>query len=143
MTLSSQPELNSSKTEEGEQKAKSHKAECKAKKRNRKAKGLELIKNRKWLTSNFIELNTHQHCFNYLEAKVKHFEEDQQLHQEALKVKKSQSMAHAGPTIQKMNGCYKMGRWTKDEHFRFLEALKLFGKEWKKVQEHVMSRTST
>jgi SHAQKYF class myb-like DNA-binding protein len=52
-------------------------------------------------------------------------------------------MAHAGPTIQKMNGCYKMGRWTKDEHFRFLEALKLFGKEWKKVQEHVMSRTST
>jgi hypothetical protein len=47
VTLSSQPELNSSKTEEGEQKAKNHKAECKAKKRNRKAKGLELIKNRK------------------------------------------------------------------------------------------------
>jgi len=35
------------------------------------------------------------------------------------------------------NGEFKMGRWTKDEHFRFLEALKLFGKEWKKVQEHV------
>jgi len=30
-------------------------------------------------------------------------------------------------------GIFKMGRWTKDEHFRFLEALKLFGKEWKKV----------
>ena len=91
VTLSSQPELISSKTEEGgdQHKAKNNKAECKAKKRNRKAKGLELIKNRKWLTSNFIELNTHQHCFNYLEAKVKHFEEDQQLHQEALKVKKS------------------------------------------------------
>jgi SHAQKYF class myb-like DNA-binding protein len=27
----------------------------------------------------------------------------------------------------------KQGRWTKEEHFRFLEALKLFGKEWKKV----------
>lgn len=36
-----------------------------------------------------------------------------------------------------------MGRWTKDEHFRFLEALKHFGKEWKKVQEHVGTRTST
>jgi len=36
-----------------------------------------------------------------------------------------------------------MGRWTKDEHFRFLEALKYFGKEWKKVQEHVKTRTST
>jgi|FrelakmetLWP11LW_1041352.scaffolds.fasta_scaffold04614_4 hypothetical protein len=26
------------------------------------------------------------------------------------------------------------GRWTKEEHFRFLEALKIYGKEWKKVQ---------
>lgn len=70
VTLSSQPELISSKTEEGgdQHKAKSNKAECKAKKRNRKAKGLELIKN---------------------QAKVKHFEEDHLLHQEALKVKKS------------------------------------------------------
>jgi len=38
---------------------------------------------------------------------------------------------------------FKHGRWTKDEHFRFLEALKRFGKEWKKVQEHVGTRTST
>lgn len=36
-----------------------------------------------------------------------------------------------------------MGRWTKDEHFRFLVALKLYGKEWRKVQEHVRTRTST
>lgn len=43
--------MNSSKTEEGEQKAKNHKAEGKAKKRNRKTKGLELMKNRKWLQS--------------------------------------------------------------------------------------------
>jgi len=41
------------------------------------------------------------------------------------------------------NGVFKMGRWTKEEHFRFLEALKFFGKEWKKVQEHVGTRTST
>ncbi|MFN7881116.1 MAG: SANT/Myb-like DNA-binding domain-containing protein [bacterium] len=37
----------------------------------------------------------------------------------------------------------RQGRWTKEEHYRFLEALKLFGKEWKKVQEHVKTRTST
>jgi SHAQKYF class myb-like DNA-binding protein len=41
------------------------------------------------------------------------------------------------------NGVFKMGRWTKEEHFRFLEALKYFGKEWKRVQEHVGTRTST
>lgn len=29
------------------------------------------------------------------------------------------------------------------EHVRFLEALKQFGKNWKKVEEHVATRTST
>ena len=27
----------------------------------------------------------------------------------------------------------KTGRWTMDEHFRFIEALQLYGKEWKRV----------
>lgn len=35
------------------------------------------------------------------------------------------------------------GRWTREEHFRFLEALKLYGKEWKRVQQHVGTRSST
>jgi SHAQKYF class myb-like DNA-binding protein len=35
------------------------------------------------------------------------------------------------------------GRWTREEHKRFLEALKLYGKEWRSVQVHVYSRTST
>ena len=38
---------------------------------------------------------------------------------------------------------YNSGRWTRLEHFKFLEALKLFGKEWQKVQQHVFTRTST
>lgn len=29
------------------------------------------------------------------------------------------------------------------EHVRFLEALKNYGKNWKKVEEHVATRTST
>lgn len=40
-------------------------------------------------------------------------------------------------------GIYNTGRWTKLEHFKFLEALKMFGKEWQKVQQHVNTRTST
>ena len=40
-------------------------------------------------------------------------------------------------------GHFKTGRWTRLEHFKFLEALKLFGKEWQAVQKHVYTRTST
>lgn len=35
------------------------------------------------------------------------------------------------------------GRWKQDEHHRFLEALRLYGREWKQVQLHVATRTST
>jgi SHAQKYF class myb-like DNA-binding protein len=40
-------------------------------------------------------------------------------------------------------GHYNSGRWTRLEHFKFLEALKIFGKEWQRVQQHVFTRTST
>lgn len=34
------------------------------------------------------------------------------------------------------------GRWTDEEHKKFLEAIKLFGKNWNKVHRHVGTRTS-
>ena len=37
----------------------------------------------------------------------------------------------------------KDGRWTKKEHALFVEALGLYGKDWKKVQAHVVTRTTT
>jgi len=33
------------------------------------------------------------------------------------------------------------GRWTKEEHQKFVEALKLFGKNWKSVEEYIGTRT--
>lgn len=33
------------------------------------------------------------------------------------------------------------GRWTKEEHRKFVEAVKLYGKNWKRVEEHVATRT--
>ena len=37
----------------------------------------------------------------------------------------------------------KNGRWTKEEHNRFIDAIILYGNDWKKVQKHVATRTST
>lgn len=36
----------------------------------------------------------------------------------------------------------KAGRWTDEEHAKFLEALELYGKYWNKVHKHVGTRTS-
>jgi SHAQKYF class myb-like DNA-binding protein len=35
------------------------------------------------------------------------------------------------------------GRWTNEEHQLFLEAIFMFGNEWRKVQEHIKTRSST
>lgn len=43
----------------------------------------------------------------------------------------------------KINNEGNAGRWTKHEHKRFLEALNLHKKDWKKVQQYVGTRTTT
>ncbi len=59
---------------------------------------------------------------------------------------KKKSKAKAEPVESEPapdEGHPKDGRWTKEEHELFVEALKLYGKDWKKVQEHVGTRTTT
>ena len=38
---------------------------------------------------------------------------------------------------------YSAGRWTEEEHNRFLEAIYKFGKDWKRVQEYIETRNSS
>ena len=38
---------------------------------------------------------------------------------------------------------YSSGRWTEDEHRRFLEAMQLYGKNWKLVQNYIGTRVSS
>ena len=40
-------------------------------------------------------------------------------------------------------GDYNSGRWKPEEHKRFVEAIIKFGNEWKEVQKHVGTRSST
>mmetsp|Transcript_18715 Transcript_18715/g.28688 ORF Transcript_18715/g.28688 Transcript_18715/m.28688 type:complete len:93 (+) Transcript_18715:238-516(+) len=35
---------------------------------------------------------------------------------------------------------FNFGKWSEEEHHLFLEALKLFGKDWEAIQGHVRSR---
>ena len=44
-------------------------------------------------------------------------------------------------TINAMVPGKSAGRWTSEEHQKFLDALELFGKDWKKVESHLGTRT--
>ncbi|KAK6918698.1 SANT/Myb domain [Dillenia turbinata] len=33
-------------------------------------------------------------------------------------------------------------RWTEEEHHRFLEALKLYGRAWQRIEEHIGTKTA-
>jgi len=35
----------------------------------------------------------------------------------------------------------KVGKWTSEEHSKFLEALRMFGKDWTKIAAYMKSRT--
>lgn len=39
------------------------------------------------------------------------------------------------------NGGYHSGKWTEDEHERFLKAIKIYGNLWKKVRDYVQTRS--
>jgi SHAQKYF class myb-like DNA-binding protein len=41
------------------------------------------------------------------------------------------------------NNKYSTGRWSQEEHNKFIEAMFLYGNEWKRVQQHIKTRSST
>ena len=45
--------------------------------------------------------------------------------------------------ISESNKVFRHGRWTEEEHNKFLEALTKYGKKWKKIEEYVGTRSST
>ena len=36
---------------------------------------------------------------------------------------------------------YYQGRWTDEEHDKFIEGLSMFGKDWRRIEEFIGSRT--
>jgi SHAQKYF class myb-like DNA-binding protein len=44
---------------------------------------------------------------------------------------------------RRKEGSFNTGRWTQEEHKKFIDALLKYGNEWKNVQNHVGSRSSS
>jgi SHAQKYF class myb-like DNA-binding protein len=59
------------------------------------------------------------------------------------KTKKSKDSSNKGKSIRRREGSFHCGRWQPDEHQRFIEAILKYGNEWKEVQKHVGTRSST
>lgn len=38
-------------------------------------------------------------------------------------------------------GSQYQGRWTQEEHDKFIEGLKMFGKDWRRIEEYIGSRS--
>ena len=51
------------------------------------------------------------------------------------------NLPHVGASASPSEDASRIGRWTEDEHERFLQGLNLYGREWKKVAEKVQTRT--
>lgn len=46
-------------------------------------------------------------------------------------------------SLKSKKSVYNIGRWTEDEHRRFIEAILKYGNDWKNVQKHIRTRSST
>lgn len=55
---------------------------------------------------------------------------------------KDEPNSQKGGTVPLSEENANQGRWTDEEHEKFLEALKIYGKNWNKVHRHVGTRTS-
>ena len=47
------------------------------------------------------------------------------------------------PQNQKSENQFNNGRWSQEEHQKFIEALFIYGNDWKKVQKYIITRTAT
>ncbi len=70
---------------------------------------------------------------------------DPRKHIEAINISYMQSSEKANGNISNKaiitDGGRTSGRWTAEEHRKFVEALKRFGKQWKKVEDYIKTRS--
>ena len=47
------------------------------------------------------------------------------------------------PNSDSSNNSFNIGRWTEEEHQKFIEGILEYGNDWKNVQQVVITRSST
>jgi SHAQKYF class myb-like DNA-binding protein len=60
-----------------------------------------------------------------------------------IKKKPTKMLKLSSRTLKQKKSVYNIGRWTEDEHRRFIEAILKYGNDWKNVQKHIRTRSST
>ena len=52
-------------------------------------------------------------------------------------------LSHVNNATKNKEEEFNVGKWTNEEHEKFLEGILVYGNEWKKVQEYIKTRSST
>lgn len=81
------------------------------------------------LNSSFVKYSNHLNYYPNTSAR-------------RLKSKRS-GLIHMSHDGHRKKNTYNSGRWTIDEHKRFIEAIIKFGNDWKNVQKYIKTRSST
>lgn len=97
---------------------------------NRQSKSLDINLSHN-IESEFTENINNKDLSNQFNYKPRHHPN------ESASIRKSSSMS-----FMKDQGNGGQGRWTDEEHQRFIDAIKKYGKDWVKVQQYIGTRST-
>ena len=94
------------------------------------------------------EYKPNKHIRNSLPSNKPQFssqliEERAPFNQESFSPPRKIKKKSAKSKVNENNKQFNTGRWSKGEHEKFLEAIKIYGRNWKQVEDYVITRSST
>jgi SHAQKYF class myb-like DNA-binding protein len=101
----------------------------------------------KTLTDEDLSLNSHKAAKNFIskinvDYNLHQNKENEKDHDESFLSYRNNFSSRDGKLNYK-NDNFNQGRWLPEEHSKFIEAMYLYGNEWKRVQKYIGTRSST
>jgi SHAQKYF class myb-like DNA-binding protein len=89
---------------------------------------------------NYINQNEENYSYSIKKTKQKEKNNANEGLEKNNSLKENESDSNSNETNEKK---YQSGRWTKEEHEKFIEGILKYGNEWRKVQKIIKTRSST